>query len=249
VTMRLTNLLQLTTIALGATAQMDFEEKDFDVLAALEELGVNISALPASNDTSSAQSTVAVSLLDQGPRFPATECQSQCTALSTIFGPEQVAASNSTAYDAFTNSYWSAQQGALDPYCVFKPASTRDVSILVLIARLYSCPFAVKGGGHAAFAGASSIEDGITVSMENFKQIQVSADKTTVDIGPGLRWIDVYTEVEQSGLSVVGGRVSHSYYCTLRSLLNHEVDVPCWRTWTYTRRWYLAFLEQTWLGL
>lgn len=78
----------------------------------------------------------------------------------------------------------------------------------MLISRLYQCPFAVKGGGHAAWAGASSIEGGITISLENFKQANVSADKTTVDIGPGLTWLDVYSAVEKHGLSVVGGRVS-----------------------------------------
>jgi FAD/FMN-containing dehydrogenase len=66
----------------------------------------------------------------------------------------------------------------------------------------------VKGGGHAAWAGVSSIEDGITVTMENFKQVIVSSDKQTVDVGPGLRWVDVYTAIEKDGLSVAGGRVS-----------------------------------------
>jgi FAD/FMN-containing dehydrogenase len=113
-----------------------------------------------------------------------------------------------SSYDSFTGGYWSAQQGSLDPTCVFKPSKTRDVSTLVLISRLYQCPFAIKGGGHAAWAGASSIQDGITVSMENFKQANVAADKQTVDIGPGLRWVDVYKAVERDGLSVVGGRVS-----------------------------------------
>jgi FAD/FMN-containing dehydrogenase len=117
-------------------------------------------------------------------------------------------AENSSAYSNFTDSYWSAQQGALRPSCVFKPAKTLDVSTVVLVARVYQCPFAVKGGGHAAWAGASSIEDGITVSMEMFKQIVVSEGKQTVDIGPGLRWSDVYSGIEPHGLSVVGGRVS-----------------------------------------
>jgi FAD/FMN-containing dehydrogenase len=58
----------------------------------------------------------------------------------------------------------------------------------------------VKGGGHAAFAGASSIEGGITVSMESFKQVSVSSDKQTVDVGPGNRWVDVYTAIEKYGI-------------------------------------------------
>jgi len=77
----------------------------------------------------------------------------------------------------------------------------------VLLSRLTQCPFAVKGGGHAAFGGASSIDRGITISMESFKKIIVSDEKDTADIGPGNRWVDVYSTLEQSGVGVVGGRV------------------------------------------
>jgi FAD/FMN-containing dehydrogenase len=128
--------------------------------------------------------------------------------LRLLFGNDKVLSEGSATYDNFTAGYWSAQQGAVSPACVFKPAKTLEVSTVVLISRLYQCPFAVKGGGHAAWAGASSIEDGITVSLESFKQAVVSSDKKTVDIGPGLRWVDVYTAVEKDGLSVAGGRVS-----------------------------------------
>lgn len=79
---------------------------------------------------------------------------------------------------------------------------------MVLISRLYQCPFAVKGGGHGAWAGVSSIDNGITISLENLNQTLVSADKQTIDIGPGLRWVDIYTAAEEHGLSVVGGRVN-----------------------------------------
>jgi len=127
-----------------------------------------------------------------------------------LYGSEKVLPGGVTGYANFTGAYWSAQQGLLRPACVFKPAKTLDVSTVVLLSRVYQCPFAVKGGGHAAWAGASSIEDGITISMENFKQAVIASDKQTVDIGPGLRWIDVYKAVEKDGLSVSGGRVSSS---------------------------------------
>tara|TARA_R110002003_G_scaffold58_18_gene5247 strand:- start:24116 stop:24319 length:204 start_codon:yes stop_codon:yes gene_type:complete len=65
---------------------------------------------------------------------------------------------------------------------------------------------------------ASSIEDGITVSMEKFKQTTVAADKKTVDVGPGLLWVDVYKAVEKDGLSVVGGRVSSQVFLSSESL-------------------------------
>jgi len=82
------------------------------------------------------------------------------------------------------------------------------VSTLVLLSRLTNCPFAVKGGGHAAFEGASSIEGGITVTMESFKQVSVATDKKTVAVGPRNRWIDVYTALEPHGVEVAGGRMA-----------------------------------------
>jgi FAD/FMN-containing dehydrogenase len=128
--------------------------------------------------------------------------------LKIIYGSTKLLAEGTSTYDAFTNAYWSAIQAAVTPQCVFKPTSAIEVSSMVLISRLTQCPFAVKGGGHAAFSGASSIDGGITVSMENFKKVQVSSDKTTADIGPGNRWVDVYTALEKSNVGVVGGRVS-----------------------------------------
>jgi FAD/FMN-containing dehydrogenase len=78
----------------------------------------------------------------------------------------------------------------------------------VLLSRLTDCPFAVKSGGHAAFAGASNIEGGITVSLEKHKKISLSQDKKTVTIQPGNTWAAVYKELEKSELTVAGGRVS-----------------------------------------
>lgn len=117
-------------------------------------------------------------------------------------------AKGSTSYTNFTGAYWSAQQNSVRPNCVFTPTKALHVSTVVLISRLTQCPFAVKGGGHAAFAGSSSIEGGITIALQNIKQIKTSADKKTVDIGPGNRWLDVYQSLEPQGLNVVGGRVS-----------------------------------------
>jgi FAD/FMN-containing dehydrogenase len=70
------------------------------------------------------------------------------------------------------------------------------------------CKFAVKSGGHAAFAGASNIDDGVTIDLINLDQITVSADKKQTSVGPGNRWQDVYDKLTPMGLTVIGGRVS-----------------------------------------
>jgi hypothetical protein len=112
------------------------------------------------------------------------------------------------SYSSFTNSYWSVQQATVDPSCVFKPSKAAHVSTVVLLSRLTQCPFAMRSGGHAAFAGASSIEGGITVALERMKDITLSSDKQIAAVGPGNTWYDVYTNLESNNLTVIGGRVA-----------------------------------------
>ena len=133
------------------------------------------------------------------------------------------------AYENFTSDYWSAQQNSVDPYCVFKPSSAIKVSAVVLLSRLTQCPFAVKGGGHAAFAGGSSIQGGITVALEKLDEITLSSDKKIAAIGPGNRWGNVYKTLEQYGLEVIGGRVSLTLFYA--SILHLE-RVHRWETST-----------------
>lgn len=110
-------------------------------------------------------------------------------------------------YHNFTTEYWAAQQAVVNPFCVFKPGDAVQVSAAVLLSRLTQCPFAIKGGGHAAFAGGSSIEGGITIALEKLNEKTLSADKNIASIGPGNIWGDVYPWIEQYGLEVPGGRV------------------------------------------
>lgn len=104
-------------------------------------------------------------------------------------------------------AYWSALQSDVHPSCVFKPAAPEAVSVLVLLSRLAQCPFAVKSGGHAAFAGASSIDGGITVSFQNLRGVALSADKKVASVQPGNTWGAVYAALEKDDVAVIGGRM------------------------------------------
>jgi FAD/FMN-containing dehydrogenase len=132
-----------------------------------------------------------------------------------------VLAEGSAAYDDFTNDYWAAQQVIVNPFCVFKPSNALQVSTVVLLSRLTQCPFAVKGGGHAAFAGGSSIEGGITIALEKMNKKSLSSDMKIASVGPGNRWGDVYPWIEQYGLEVIGGRVC-CFTCFSVSLYRRE---------------------------
>lgn len=115
---------------------------------------------------------------------------------------------SSPEYNAQESGYWSQQQANVKPSCRFSPNSALEVSLAVIVSRATQCKFAVKSGGHAAFAGASNIEGGITIDLANLKQIVVSDDKKQTSVGAGNVWYDVYTHLQPMGLTTIGGRVS-----------------------------------------
>ncbi|WYZ41154.1 hypothetical protein EsH8_V_000049 [Colletotrichum jinshuiense] len=168
------------------------EPADFNVTEALLEQGVDVSQLPGLSDLTTRSDLV---------------CSIACNSLKLVFGDAALDTRGEEAYSNFTGSYWSSNQAEVSPYCIFKPSKPADVSVAVLLSRLTQCPFAAKSGGHAAMAGASSIEGGITISFMNMKGITLSADKSIAAIEPGNIWGPVYEELTKSDLSVVGGRL------------------------------------------
>ncbi|GKT52327.1 FAD-dependent monooxygenase yanF [Colletotrichum spaethianum] len=168
------------------------EPESFNVAEALLTHGIDVSEIP--------------DLTGVGKRSE-IGCSAACGSLQFIYGDAAVETRNETAYTAFVSSYWSANQAEVRPHCIFKPSKPEEVSVVVLLSRLTQCPFAAKSGGHAAMAGASSAEGGITISFVNMKGISLSADKKVASIQPGNIWGDVYEELTKSDLTVIGGRL------------------------------------------
>ncbi|KAK7753619.1 hypothetical protein SLS62_004477 [Diatrype stigma] len=150
----------------------------------------------------------------RAPSGETCDCSLACSILTTEFGKQQVSTADdsddpSGGYAAAQSRFWSTQQAQTRPACFFRPRSASDVSALVLVARAASCPFAAKGGGHAAFPGSSNSDGGITVDFApHMAQVVPSADRRTVSIGPGNTWLHVYETLAPHNLSVVGGRVA-----------------------------------------
>ncbi|ETN37485.1 uncharacterized protein HMPREF1541_07107 [Cyphellophora europaea CBS 101466] len=181
----------VAAFAFSSWAQVT-EPANFNVTEALIEEGVDITELP---------------LADLQSRSSNAACAVACASLDIIYS-SNLFRDGEAAYDSFTDNYWAQQQSNVNPYCIFKAPDTKSVSVAILISRLTTCPFAAKSGGHAAFKGASNIEGGITISLENLDSIKVSSDKKTVAIGSGNRWARVYSELAKSDLAVIGGRVA-----------------------------------------
>ncbi|KAI4143492.1 MAG: hypothetical protein LQ341_002903, partial [Variospora aurantia] len=109
------------------------------------------------------------------------------------------------SYNATLAAYWSTQEQSLRPACILTPSSALEVSTALKIMA-GACRFAVKSGGHMAQAGAANIQDGVTIDLRNLNQSSVSTDRSTVTLGPGLRWGQVYSMLAAYDLAVPGGR-------------------------------------------
>lgn len=105
-------------------------------------------------------------------------------------------------------AFWDAKQSDLTPACRVEPASAEEVSFILQTVVEAKCHFAIKSGGHARAAGFSNSEGGVTVDLVRMANVEVSSNKKSVNVGAGARWLDVYTALEEQGLSVVGGRVA-----------------------------------------
>lgn len=100
---------------------------------------------------------------------------------------------------------WSRQQSDVIPQCIFQPENAADVALVVTTAKNFAVPFAIKSGGHAAWTGASS-STGILIDLAKLNHVKLSKDGDAVHVGPGNRWVDVYTALEPLGITVIGGR-------------------------------------------
>lgn len=101
----------------------------------------------------------------------------------------------------------------MQPACIVRPQNAQDVSSAVkTLVRLHeqgqTCLFAVRSGGHTAWAGASNIQGGPVIDLGLLNDVELSADKQTVSMGVGTTWGDVYGILDPMGLSVNGGRAS-----------------------------------------
>ncbi|KAF9880572.1 FAD binding domain protein [Colletotrichum karsti] len=168
------------------------EPSDFNITEALLEQGVDVAELPGLSDLT---------------KRSELGCSIACNSLKLVFGDDAVETRNEASFANFTGSYWSSNQAEVTPYCIVKPSKPAQVSIVVLLSRLTQCPFAAKSGGHAAMAGASNIEGGITISFMNMKGVALSADKMVASIQPGNIWGEVFAELTKSDVTVVGGRL------------------------------------------
>ncbi|KAI8932194.1 hypothetical protein NX059_011074 [Plenodomus lindquistii] len=105
------------------------------------------------------------------------------------------------------DSYWSRTAAVgIQPKCILQPKSAQEVSDALMTLDQQAEQFAVRSGGHMPGGGSSNIAGGVTIDLGNMAWTRFDAATETVDIGPGARWLSVYTELQRYGRVVAGGR-------------------------------------------
>ncbi|KAM0720177.1 hypothetical protein Q7P37_004313 [Cladosporium fusiforme] len=162
-------------------------------------------ASASTDDTPSLTEAAATKFLSEG--------KTCCAALKLAL-PKKVSYTDSESYNESLSSYWSLQEGSLQPACIVSPTDSRDVAVAVTLLNLGGsalpgeCDFAVRSGGHTPSSGAANIERGVTIDLRKLNQVTPSEDLSTVTVGPGNNWGRVYSKLDELGIAIGGGRVS-----------------------------------------
>ncbi|VDB91517.1 unnamed protein product [Peniophora sp. CBMAI 1063] len=127
-----------------------------------------------------------------------SQIASAVSSASDVYQPLSIQYESDIAHWAFS----STQRAT----CSVQPGTAEDVGKILQIVGSTNTSFAVKGGGHASNPGFSSTT-GVHISMARWSNVTLSDDKSTVEVGAGLIWDDVYSALEDTGVNVVGGRV------------------------------------------
>ncbi|KAH7014373.1 uncharacterized protein B0I36DRAFT_369336 [Microdochium trichocladiopsis] len=118
-----------------------------------------------------------------------------------VFLPE------SSTYAERLADYYS-KNAALSPSCMVLPLSTGDVSAIAATIYENGCQFGIRSGGHSAYAGANSVEGGVTVDFGYMNATSYTPGSGSVVIPAGSTWGQVYETLDPLGVSVAGGRAS-----------------------------------------
>ncbi|KAF7525744.1 hypothetical protein G7054_g10988 [Neopestalotiopsis clavispora] len=150
--------------------------------------------------------TIAAGCSTQLPIVPLEQgAACACMQLAATYG-DAVLYQNSSNYMTESINNWDKRCN-LEPKCIFMPSEADQVSKALSVLSSCGAQFAIRGGGHMNFPGANNIDGGVLLALNNMTHLEVSGDNTTIEVGPGNRWVDVYTELDKYDRYAIGGRL------------------------------------------
>jgi len=134
--------------------------------------------------------------------------------------PECVILQNDVvAFQQAVDYSWTQQSREVVPACIVRPRNTEQLSQTVKLLKLEydgrsknGAPnlefFSIRSGGVNPGLQVSTVQNAVLVDLSLFCEVTPAVDGSTVTIGTGAKWIDVYKALDKKGLTVIGGRNS-----------------------------------------
>lgn len=123
------------------------------------------------------------------------------------------------AFQQAVDYSWAQQNREIIPACIVRPRDAKQLSKAVAILKRehdsrsqtgasITAFFTVRSGGANPGLGAATVQDGVMIDLSLFCEVMPAVDGSTVTLGTGAKWINVYKVLDEKGLIVVGGRSS-----------------------------------------
>jgi hypothetical protein len=121
------------------------------------------------------------------------------------------------AFQKAVDHSWAQQNREIIPACIVRPRSTQQLSKAVeVLKREYETRIqagistagfvSVRSGGASPGLGVATLQDGIMIDLSLICEVTPAIDGSTVTVGVGAKWLDVYKALDEKGLIAVGGR-------------------------------------------
>ena len=150
---------------------------------------------------------------------------------------------DTAAFQEAVDYNWAQQNREIIPACIVRPRDAHELGKVVAILKREhdtriragtstSGFFAIRSGGANPGLGAATVQNGVVIDLSLFCEVTPAVDGSTVTVGTGAKWIDVYKNLDEKGLIVVGGRNSPVGVggLTLQGKISFELVFFCGRS-------------------
>ncbi|KAF7170507.1 hypothetical protein CNMCM5623_002938 [Aspergillus felis] len=86
-----------------------------------------------------------------------------------------------------------------------RPAHVSDVQALVRFATRCNIPFLASSGQHGFDTELAELQNGMEIDLSAFRNVSVDAEKNTLTVGGGVRFMDVFDPVFNAGKEISTG--------------------------------------------
>uniref|UniRef100_A0A0W0GA70 FAD-binding PCMH-type domain-containing protein n=2 Tax=Moniliophthora roreri TaxID=221103 RepID=A0A0W0GA70_MONRR len=140
---------------------------------------------------------------------PTDAGQAACSSLVSLLGSELVQSRSGPDFQSSVDDPLNLINNALVPVCVVYPTNTTHVSAAMSAIYKAKSRYAVLAGGHSAMKGWNNVAGGVLIDFRDMRQATYDAQKDTITLQPGIRWVEAVTALAPQGVAPIGGRAAH----------------------------------------